>query len=174
MKTFLEIGTCDFDTLNYLSDRGWRGIIVEPIKKYLDNIKRKERIHYYNAAVDWVDGTRKMYIAPDHIVNEDYDFAGMSSFYNISNVLTEEVIVPTITIKKILYDTNIVELDFLKIDTEGHDFEILQMVFNEKVFPKYLQAEIKHLTNVDELKKLLTTNGYHYTISGDNVFAILL
>jgi hypothetical protein len=38
MKTFLEIGTCDFDTLNFLSDAGWRGVMVEPVKKYLNNV----------------------------------------------------------------------------------------------------------------------------------------
>ena len=76
MKTFLEVGTCDFNTLNYLSDLGWRGVMVEPVKKYLNNIEQKPNIHYLNYAVDWECGQRLMYLANDAIVEQDRDFSG--------------------------------------------------------------------------------------------------
>ena len=173
MKTFLEIGTCDFDTLNHLSDDGWRGVIIEPIKKYLNNIPQRPNIHYLNYAVDWECGTRTMYVADDFIVNEDHDFAGMSSFYPYSSVLTQEVVVNTITFDKIYNMCNITEIDLLKIDAEGHDYEILQMLFRNPIKPKYIQAEIKHLNSTTGIVDLLDLHGYHSTISGDNIFAVL-
>ena len=173
MKTFLEIGTCDFDTLNHLSNDGWRGVIVEPIKKYLNNIPQLPNIHYLNYAVDWECGTRTMYLADDSIVSEDHDFAGMSSFYPYSSVLTQELVVNTITFDKIYNMCNITEIDLLKIDTEGHDYEILQMLFRNPIKPKYIQAEIKHLNSTIGIVDLLDLHGYHSTISGDNIFAIL-
>ena len=44
MKTFIEIGACDFDTLVHLSDEGWQGIVVEPIREYYNNIERKPNV----------------------------------------------------------------------------------------------------------------------------------
>ena len=173
MKTFLEIGTCDFDTLNHLSNDGWRGVIVEPIKKYLNNIPQLPNIHYLNYAVDWESGTRAMYLAPDDIVEQDHDFAGMSSFYNTNSILKNEVVVNTITIHQIYTLCNITEIDLLKIDTEGHDYEILRMVLNYTIRPKYIQAEIKHLNSTTGIVDLLDLHGYHSTISGDNIFAVL-
>ena len=38
-KVFVEIGVCDFDTLEPLLDNGWEGYFVEPIKQYADKIK---------------------------------------------------------------------------------------------------------------------------------------
>ena len=35
-KVFVEIGVCDFDTLEPLLKNGWEGYFVEPIKKYAD------------------------------------------------------------------------------------------------------------------------------------------
>ena len=33
-KIFVEIGVCDFDTLEPLIDNGWLGYFVEPVSKY--------------------------------------------------------------------------------------------------------------------------------------------
>ena len=33
-KVFVEIGVCDFDTLEPLIDNGWLGYFVEPVSKY--------------------------------------------------------------------------------------------------------------------------------------------
>ena len=107
MKTFLEIGSCDFQTLNHFADHGWQGAIVEPMKKYLNNIPQKPNVHYLNYAVDNKIGTRTLYHASDATVNEDKDFAGMSSFLPprpAYEVLTEETVVNTLTFEKILGD----------------------------------------------------------------------
>lgn len=42
MRGFLEIGTCYYNTLNDFSDNNWKGIIVEPVEKYLNLIPRKK------------------------------------------------------------------------------------------------------------------------------------
>ena len=38
-KIFVEIGVCDFDTLEPLIDNGWKGYFVEPVKEYADKLK---------------------------------------------------------------------------------------------------------------------------------------
>ena len=48
MPFFIEIGVCDFDTLEPLANNGWSGIFVEPIKHYFDKLPRKENVCYEN------------------------------------------------------------------------------------------------------------------------------
>lgn len=43
MKTFLEIGCADFDTLLPLAARGWRGFFVEPIERHCESLRRQAR-----------------------------------------------------------------------------------------------------------------------------------
>ena len=60
-------------------------------------------------------------------VEEDKDFAGMSSFLPprpAYEVLTEETIVNTITFEKIFEFTGFTQIDYLKIDVEEYDLEL--------------------------------------------------
>lgn len=170
MKTFLEIGTCDFDTLNFLSDNGWKGVMVEPVKKYLNNIPQKPNIHYLNYAVDWQCGTRSMYLANESLVKSDYDFAGMSSFYKNNESLTEELIVNTITFDRIFELCNIESIDILKIDAEGYDLEILKMFPFDKIKPKFIQVEHQHIDFI-QMQKLLSEQMYYWVSAERDTFA---
>lgn len=160
MKTFLEIGTCDFRTLNYLSDYGWRGVIVEPVKKYLNNIEQKPNVHYLNYAVDVKSGTNTIRMAPEELVNQDYDYAGMSSLCSTNPLLSEEMVINTITFDKIIDLCDITQIDYLKIDTEGYDWVLLQVFPFHRVRPKFIQIESEHLGR-NEIDTYLSEMGYH-------------
>lgn len=176
MKTFIEIGSCDFNTLNYLGDLNWKGVIIEPIKKYLDNLPQKPNIHYLNYAIDYTKGQRIMFVAEDEIVNEDRDFAGMSSFYQYNDSLTKEVLVNTISILDVIKMCDITDIDFLKIDTELHDYEILKMFPFDLISPKIIKVETRdgltHLNTKIGIHNLLISNGYHIETDTDDTFAI--
>lgn len=171
MKTFIEIGSCDFNTLNYLADYGWRGVIIEPIKKYLDNIPQKPNVHYLNYAIDWSRGQRVMFIAPDDIVEQDHDYAGMSSFYQGNEVLTQKVLVNTIPISDVIELCNITEIEFLKIDTELWDYEILKMFPFDRVSPRFIKVETRHQLK-NEVSDFLKSKGYHIETDTGDLFAI--
>jgi FkbM family methyltransferase len=171
MKTFIEIGSCDFNTLNYLGDLNWKGVIIEPIKKYLDNIPQKPNIHYLNYAIDWSRGQRVMFIAPDDIVEQDRDYAGMSSFYQYNNTLSKEILVNTIPILDVIKMCDITEIDFLKIDTELWDYEILKMFPFDRVSPRFIKVETRHQLK-DEVSDFLKSKGYHIETDTGDLFAI--
>ena len=177
-KTFLEVGTCYFDTLNYLADRGWQGIQVEPIKKYQDKIERKDNVYYENSAIYW-ENTKEleMAIAPEDIVAKDSDFAGMSSLVRKNNkYLTEKVLVNGITFETLFKKYDVKEIDLLKIDVEGYDWHVLSMFPYHILKPKYIQAECKHWYGQDKpyMKGLLVGHGYHVTVDEENLYAILI
>jgi FkbM family methyltransferase len=174
MKTFVEIGSCYFDTLVHLSDHGWRGVILEPVKKYFDKLEVKPNIHYVNAALDHTDGTRTMYMASDAVVKVDRDYAGMSTLVNKSSrVLTTEVEVQTICFKTLFGMTEVTEIDYLKIDTEGYDGEILKMFPWDSITPKFIKYESKHIDN-DEIVEMLQGYGYQCEVDRENTYAIKL
>jgi len=174
MKTFVEIGSCDFNTLTHLSRFGWRGVIVEPIKKYFDNIPTERNIQYINAAVSWEDGTATMWTAPDDVVDTDNDFRGISTLIeNGNSLLTKEVVVDTISFNTLFKTTGVSEIDFLKIDTEGYDGEILKMFPWDIIRPKFIQFESKHI-DIESITYLLESKGYHCMVESENTFAILL
>lgn len=174
MKTFVEIGSCDFNTLTHLSHHGWRGVIVEPIKKYFDNIPTERNIQYVNAAVDWEDGGATMWTAPDEVTQEDRDFKGMSTIHKSRNdILSVPIEVKTISFKTLFDMTGVNKIDYLKIDTEGYDGEILKMFPWDDIQPNFIQFESKHI-DIQPTLDLLKSKGYHCEIESENTFAIKL
>lgn len=173
MKTFVEIGSCDFDTLNYLSDRGWKGVIVEPIKKYLNNIEQKPHVHYLNYAIDLDRGVRIMRTAPDSLVETDREYAGMSSFINMNELLSEEQLVNTITFDDLIDLCNITQIDYLKIDAEGYDWVLISNFPYDKIKPKFIQVESEHL-NGKEMGEFLANRGYHINCDTTDLYALLI
>ena len=56
-KIFVEIGVCDFDTLEPLIDNGWLGYFVEPVNKYASKLSDYDvtecAISYYDGVADF-------------------------------------------------------------------------------------------------------------------------
>jgi len=158
MKTFVEIGSCDFNHLNHFADQGWKGVIVEPVKKYLDRIPVKDNVSYLNYAVDTTHGKRNLYLFSDNQVANDHDFAGMSTFYEQENTIPLEV--ETITYQEVVDMAGLEQVDYLKIDTEGHDWDILQnVIFEGPLRPTWIRVEHKHCP-VDEMIDFLEKMNY--------------
>ena len=181
MKYFLEIGSCDFNTLNHFADYGWEGCIVDPMSEYLNNLEIKAGVNYVNYGIDSKDGERTIYFAPESVVEKDRDFAGMSTFVSAKErgwgdqVLTESKTIRTMTFQTLIKNYNIKKIDFLKIDTEGYDFEILKMFpweLNE-LNPSLIKVESKH-SSEKEIKKFLNSKGYHTYCETEDIYAIKL
>ena len=59
-KIFVEIGVCDFDTLEPLIDNGWKGYFVEPVSKFA----RKYNEHdVTECAISSYDGMIDFYVS---------------------------------------------------------------------------------------------------------------
>ena len=176
MKTFLEIGSCDFDTLNHLSDSGWSGVIVEPTS-YINNIPKKENIQYVNSAISDYNGVGTMYSAREDVVERDSAFKGMTTLIPNSNwALTNEIEVDVITFERLFEITSLERIDYLKIDTEGYDAYILSLFPWNKVRPNYIKFESEHLSDEDMSSTIgmLKSLGYHCEIDDRNTYAIKL
>ena len=176
-KYFIEIGSCDFDTLNDLADQGWKGAIVDPIAEYLNSLPRKKNVTYINSAVDVTRGRRTMSVYNSDVVDKDHDFAGMSSFEeytieaNKSKVTSREV--SAVTYEDVCMMDNVPRIDLLKVDTEGHDFTILKSIdFNGPFRPALIKVEHKHQRNPYEMELFLKDKGYKTWVELDDIYAI--
>ena len=182
-KKFIEIGTCDFRTLRYLCDQGWEGVMVEPYAPFLDNIPTHENLTKVCVAIG-PENTITDYIKVKDDVLEisELDYRGMGSIHP-ENVLftyqgykdiTEIHKVAVITFDDLIrvsdFDSTI---DFLKLDTEGMDFEILKSIDLQKYNIKVILSEVREVWEED-LKQYLEDNGYLVQILHNDLFAVKL
>jgi hypothetical protein len=81
--------------------------------------------------------------------------------------------VPTARLDSLLARHGISQVDFLVIDTEGHDFEILRSLDFARVTPTLLMFEHQHLSVADKQNAygLLAAAGYEFreTAEGDAI-----
>lgn len=156
----VEIGTSDFWT----EAGNKNGLFVEPIKEYFDNLGDclKE-----NVAVSDYEGDIDIYYIPSHViqskglpkglrgcnsVNEPHPTVVKMGYENY--LILQEVKV--VRIKTLLDKHGITSIDFLKIDTEGHDTIILNDFLDTcNIIPEKIQFEYNVLSDKVEAEKLI-------------------
>jgi len=178
---FLEIGTSDFDTLIQKCSDQDTGLVIEPLKYYLDRLPDKPKVTKLQLAVSFNDKEEMgflYYIHPDDILKHNLPFwlrgcnkIGDFHFQHIKLgiqhlIRKEEVLL--VPISRILKEHEVQEIGILKIDTEGADCQILLRFFlylkeNKKSTPKQIIFENNGLTcpvQLQEVLKVATELGY--------------
>lgn len=179
-KTFVEIGSADFDTCLPLAQAGWHGICVEPVPylyKRVKDIYRDLPVHVMDYAISDVNGTLDMAVGRDdrswikgcsHIISENHIGYKLSTHADRINDFKEKITVNSMTLDDLLFDMK--EIDFLKVDVEGHELNVfLNYSFNVK--PKIIKVEHKHVDDI-ALSKKLEENGYLVWTEKHDIYAI--
>ena len=179
----------------------WQGVIVEPqsylYENFLARIYRKNKgIHTLCAAIGMEEGLKKLY----KIGFSNMRWAtGLASFdkerimeafdrgrvkaqcdrYGIAlpaspaaRITSEDV--PVIHPATLLNRYKISEIDLLVIDTEGYDYQILEMFDIARTQPGVVIFEHMHLTRKDmqASQVLLENNGYAWRMYGKDTLAM--
>ena len=145
---FVEIGTSNFDTLLEKADDTTKGISVEPLKEYLDDLPNKKQIIKSNYAISDVnsDTTMQLYYIPQKIIKEKQLHSWLKGCNSVNKYHAyhkglEEYVkiidVPVISMEKLYKIYNIGSINYLKIDTEGNDPHILKSLYNFLKKKKY-------------------------------------
>jgi len=129
--------------------KNFKLFLIEPIKKYFDNLKNVyskhgDKISYFNFAITNKDGKTKM-----------IDRGGMSHISDIGSIEVE--------CKKwstFLTENNIEKIDLLLLDCEGYEFEILKNINFDKIRPKIIRYEYFHIENKEECDNFLKSKKY--------------
>ena len=161
---YIEIGTSDFDTL--LQSTDLTGISIDPLSIYLDRLPNKDNNTKLNVAISDFNGECDVfYIAPEDIekFNLPNWLRGCNSIIkphpSVLQILNEFELANLYQKKKIdvlTWDTlirtkNIIGVDYVKIDTEGHDSVIIKSILNSttNILPKKIKFETNILTSND-------------------------
>lgn len=179
---FLEIGTSDFNTLLQTAGSNVRGISVEPVKYYLDRLPNKPNVQKINCAISPTNvesNIEVFYLTVETIKTHRLPkwFKGCSNIGKIHPTIIKynmQDYVDSYTVKQYpinrfleIYDIDYIE--YLKVDTEGHDCYILEHYFNfikeldSSLHPKTIQFESNILTPAELVTKtvnMFATLGY--------------
>ena len=181
---FIEVGVCDFDTCDPLIKNGWNGLMIEPVSYYFDKLKKHDHIFYENVAISDTSGHQDIhFIDPQKIGNDPEKewLKGVSSLegggcfrYNQNVSLFQDCKKQTVnvcTLDDLCKKYNIQSVDFLKIDTEGHDFQVLKSIDLERVYVKMIKIEHKHVTST-KIEKYLRAKKYIVYVEKEDIYAI--
>jgi FkbM family methyltransferase len=191
MKTFIEIGTCDFDTNIPLIESGeWAGIMCEPAPTYFKNledickdIKNKENLILENLAISDYNGRLDFAVARnDHSIENSWQ-RGISSVvsdhhigerlfdYDVNkNLIAETIEVPCLTLDDLIHKHRVTSIDYLKIDAEGHEMNIIN-AYSWGIKPTIIKLEHIHIDDI-YMANLLQEQGYIVYTEQRDIYAI--
>lgn len=184
----------------FIKRDGWQGVLIEPQKdifeKFLQPLHEKsEGINTLNAAVDYNDGRRTLYTIAFCKSRWATGLAGFNRDILVKSINSgfvascaakegievpdsiddciDEVIIPVYSASTLLKKFKIDKVNFLQIDTEGFDFEIMKIFKIEDLNPEIIVFENTHLTQEDKNKafQYLLSSGYRYKNFGGNTLA---
>lgn len=192
---FVQIGANDgltYDPLHrYITKHNLAGIALEPVPSVFAALTRTyaayPRVKCINAAIGTQRGKATLYAVKDeHLTSDDARraFTGGASFIKDirartlagklpGNVDPQGYIAP-LTVDVLTFDDLAVErVDFLQIDAEGHDYEILKTVDFRRYRPAVINFESHFLSRsvAAECRAMLRARGYEFFDSGSDTTA---
>jgi hypothetical protein len=107
---------------------------------------KPEDIQLYNLA-DWVKGCNSVGAPHPSVIRELTE-------KNLMNIYTNSVI-DVLSFRSLVEQYKIESVDYLKVDTEGHDFVILRSLLKTQLRPKKIKFEANSLYQEKEIKEII-------------------
>ena len=182
---FVDVGAHDGisinNTLYFERNNGWKGINIEPIKKVFDNlvINRPNCINL-NYAVCNNDGETEF------ICNTGYTemISGIKNTFDDRHLErlkkenktyggnTEIIKVNTKKLETILNENNVSHINYLSIDVEGGEFEVIKSINFDKVFIDIIGFENNYNDTSVPIIKYLEEKGFVVIHKSLDIFMI--
>jgi FkbM family methyltransferase len=182
---FVDVGAHDGVTINntlyFERQHDWTGINVEPLKQVYDKLViNRPKCHNINCAVSNQNGTAEF------ISNQGYTemLSGLRHTYdarhferldrdNAQTQATTEIIkVETRTLESIFDDLNVRHVNYLSIDVEGAEFEVIKSINFDKVKIDVIEFENNYNDTSLPIIEYLTSQNYNVLSVGPDIFMI--
>lgn len=166
----VEVGGFDGETFsNSLSfeENGWRAIIIEPMPHFAEKIRaRRPDVTLFACAAGAQAGEATLIIAhgvetlsttnamPDHLER-----------IRKTGGQTEVVTVPMRTLNDMLTEAGVKKIDFISIDVEGGELEVLAGFDLSRWQPRVVILENNDRKRCAKLQDEMLRRGYHYYIN---------
>lgn len=128
---YFDVGACNphvHSVTKHFYERGWHGINIEPGSQVFQQIVRdRERDINLNVGLSREEGTLTFFEAPSSIGRSTFRAQWKNDWNQRDGCEFEEKTVPVTTLNKVFEEhVGDILVDFLKIDVEGHEAEVLQ------------------------------------------------
>lgn len=179
---FLDIGAHDgktgSNTYFFEKELGWSGICFEPLPHLFSSLKECRNAICINACVSASNGIVNFL----HLDSVDEQLSGMCSTYDqrMLNVVLNDINVyggqchvlqlPSVRLEDVLAQYGITHIDFLSLDTEGSELEILQTIDFTKIIIDVMTVENNF--NEPHIRNFLEQKGYVFVqrLTVDDVY----
>jgi FkbM family methyltransferase len=177
---FLEVGANNgykqSNTYYYEKMKNWKGILIEPIPSlFKECVKLRKDSQVFNficstpedsgtmKTIRYADLMSQVSGSLDDIQAENKHIQSGLKIQDIDQSF--EVEVPCSTLSEVIEKSNFDEIDFISIDVEGFELQVLKGLDLERHAPKYMLVEtweherelvIKYLNNHFEIEDFLT------------------
>ena len=186
---FIQIGAHDgisFDDLfGVVRRHQLPGLVVEPLpdlfEKLRENYTSHPQVTPVNVAIDVHPGRRTMYRVPSGAPGAPSFASGIGSFdprhhrrSGVSTQLICEQTVECITFDELMERYKVERVDYLQVDTEGYDAQILNSIDITRIRPGVIRFEHSALSpgEKDGLANRLAECSYQLIADQENAFAV--
>ncbi len=162
---FVEFGATNGVSLSntYLLEKrlNWSGILVEPCKKFHEDLKRNRNSIIDIRCVYERSGEKILFSEVDDLVLSTISNYSDEDSHKKSRKNNKTYEVETISLEDLLefYDSPRV-IDYLSIDTEGSEYDILKNFNYDKYKFNIITVEHNYTKKREQIKKLLESKGY--------------
>ena len=169
---FVDIGANDGVTISntwyFEKELGWDGIAIEPIPQIYQQLKHNRKCKLFEGCITPKSGIQKFVElsgATNMLSTLEQNISGLASrriSKNIArqNTTKKSIDVVCTTLANLLEEHGIEEIDFLSIDTEGGELEIIKSINFEQFPVKVISVENNLFTN--NIKNYLENEGFVY------------
>ena len=167
---FIEAGANDgisqSNTYYLENGRRWRGILVEAIPELFQKCKAQRRARVFNCALvasDYPAATVRMHFAnlmsvADGVLSDSELKEHLELGFECQKLENAyEVEVPAVTLASLVEECGLDRIDFLSLDVEGGEADVLDGLDLRKNRPRFILVEARFFDAVDAL---LTSHDY--------------
>jgi FkbM family methyltransferase len=167
---FVEFGATngvDWSNTYFLEkEYGWTGILAEPAKVWHEELLRNRSAHIELSCV-WgsTDQQIEFVETKDSILSTAAKFMYTDTHASDRREYREKYVVISISLEDLLQKYNAPrEIDYLSIDTEGSEFDILKTFNFDRYKFSVITCEHNFTSNREKVRVLLENNGYERTL----------
>lgn len=171
---YVDVGANDglivSNTAYFDFDLGWKGICIEPHPRAFSELKKNRLnsinlnlcISNSNDEIDFlvIDGYAEMLSGIDSMYHPDHR-KRIDDEINKNGGSKKIVKIKSKPLKDIFEERSITKVDYLSIDTEGSEYEIISSIDFEKVDIRVISTENSSKSNINEF---LTEKGYIFAL----------
>jgi FkbM family methyltransferase len=167
---FVEFGATDGVLLSntYLLEKefGWKGICADPNPKFFEQLKVNRNCIVSNRCISGESGKIINFIfadafGGDEVYSQEDSHKDKRDAYK---VLGQTKLIETISLNDFLVDLGApVNIDYLSIDTEGSEYEILQALSFDRWNIRFISVEHNYRARREDIQLLMKEKGYSLT-----------